>query len=241
MRLLAGFAASMIISAAAAAEPAVLDKPGEAEKAATISKLEAEIEEANNRKTKAAKEDNRDEVKRIFSDLKSLRLQLSKAKSKTPEEYAEEAAAAREQARMDADKKRQADETTAFWANPRGRAAVAAARLYRDLQTFRGKPDFAQFGLGRGGPYHLWLTAAEAVAAKDGKAGALKMMEKHNCSLDELAALGMEYARSGGKETAYTADVERRLGPAMQTIEKEAEERAREKRQRDAGQPAAAP
>jgi len=240
MRLLAGFAFSVFLLASAiAGEPAAAEKPGEAEKAAVISKLEAEIEAANKLKTEAAKEDNRDQVKRILANLRSLRLQLSKAKSKPPEKYAEEAAAVEEQANLEADKKRQADEMTAFWADPKGRATVAAARLYRDLQTFRKKSDFAQFGFGRGGPYHMWMTAAETVAARDGKAGAGKMLAQHDCSLGELAALGMEYANSGGKETPYSVDVERRLGPAMQAIEKEAEQRATERRKIDADRPAA--
>lgn len=120
MRLLTGFAFACMLSAAViAAEPEAALQPGEAEKAETISKLEAEIEEANNRKTKAAKEDNREEVKRIFADLKWLRLQLSKAKSKTPEKYAEEAAERarieEENAKLAAEKKRKEEERERLW------------------------------------------------------------------------------------------------------------------------------
>lgn len=109
MRLLVGFAASMIISAAAA-EPAVVDKPGEAEKAAAISKLEADIEAATEQKTKAAKDDDRAAVKRLTAELKRLRLELSKAKTKTPEQHAEDAAEwarVKEAARLEAEKKQE--------------------------------------------------------------------------------------------------------------------------------------
>ena len=67
------------------------------------------------------------------------------------------------------------------------------------------------------------------MAERDGKAGAMKMLEKYDCTLGELAGLGAEYARSGGKDTPYTTDVVRRLGPAMQAIEQEAAERVRQK------------
>jgi hypothetical protein len=93
MRLLAGFTLSLFLSATvAAAEPDVADIPGEAEKAAAIAELEAEIEAATERKAKAAKDGDRERVKRLIADLKSLRLQLSKVKAKTPEECLEEVA-----------------------------------------------------------------------------------------------------------------------------------------------------
>jgi hypothetical protein len=223
---------AVVALAASLIGPAGAEDPpsrGEEVKAAAIAKWEADIGIATERKTEAAR--NRDDaaVKRLSQDLRWLRLQLSKAKAQSPQQYAEEAAAAEERAEKAADKKKQADETVAFWADPRGRATVAAARLYRDLLAFRSRPDFAEFGFGRGGPYYLWLKAAETVADRDGKAGARRMLEQHDCCLGELVQLGMEYAESRGKETPYTIDVIGRLGPAFEAIEKEAEERAREK------------
>lgn len=60
---------------------------GEELKAAAISKLEADIEAATERKAEAGKADNRPLVKQLFADIKHLKTQLIKAKAKTPEQY----------------------------------------------------------------------------------------------------------------------------------------------------------
>lgn len=105
----------LFLAAAAAAEaPSADGKPGEAEKAEAVSKLEADIEAATQQKTTAAKADDREEVKRLVAELKHLRVQLGKAKAKPPEKYVEEAEErARieaEKAKLVADKKRKEEE-----------------------------------------------------------------------------------------------------------------------------------
>lgn len=198
-------------------------------KVAAVARIEEEIKETSERKAKASKNREREAVKILSQELKRLQAQLNKAKAKSPEQHAEEAAAADVAAKRAAEEKRQAEEMVAFWAAPKGRATVAAARLYRDLQKFRHQPDFIEMGFGHGGPYYHWLTAAETVARWDGKVGAAELGQKYDCSLGELSALGMAYAFSRGEDTPYTIDVEKRLGPAMRAIEKAAEERAKEK------------
>jgi hypothetical protein len=120
MRLLAGFAVSLIISAAAiAAEPAAIDKPGEADKAAAIAELETLLADATAKKKEASKAKNREAVKDLAETVNWWRLQLSKAKSKPPEKYAEEAAERKrideENARLAAEKKRKEAEHERMW------------------------------------------------------------------------------------------------------------------------------
>jgi hypothetical protein len=120
MRLLVWFTASLIISAAAiAAEPAAVEKPGEAEKAAAIAEIETLLADATAKKTEASKAKNREAVKDLAETVNWWRLQLSKAKSKPPEKYAEEAAERKkieeENARLAAEKKRKEAEHERLW------------------------------------------------------------------------------------------------------------------------------
>jgi len=98
------------VALAADAEGAAENLPGEAEKASAISKLEADIKAAVEKKSNAAKYGDRNAVKQLAADLKLLRLQLNKAKSKPPEKYVEEAAYRKriedENARLVAEKER---------------------------------------------------------------------------------------------------------------------------------------
>lgn len=76
-----------IPSPAADAPPPDAVNQGEELKAAAISKWEADIEAAMQRKAEAGKADNRLLVKQAFADLKHLKTQLIKAKAKTPGQY----------------------------------------------------------------------------------------------------------------------------------------------------------
>jgi len=146
-------------------------------------------------------------VQRLLAAIKAAKQEKRDTEKRSPDDL---------WAEIQAGKK--LEEMQAFWAKPKGKPAVAAARLYKHLEAFRGTPEFHQFGFGRGGPFYAWMPAAEKVAEWHGKAGAQDFLANHDCTLGELAALGMAYAESNGRPTDYTRDVDKRLGAALRAI-----------------------
>jgi hypothetical protein len=114
-------------AAAATAEDAT--PQGEELKAAAIAKFEDDIEEATKKKAEAARSGDREAVKTLAKDLRGLRLQLSKAKAQSPEQYAEEEA---ERVRVDkeeAERVRVAEENAKAEAEKRWKAIKEEAIL----------------------------------------------------------------------------------------------------------------
>lgn len=80
------------VALAADADGAVKNPPGEAEKATAISKLNADIKAVEKKRLNSVRYGDRNAAQQLAFDLKLLKVELSKARSKPPEKYAEEAA-----------------------------------------------------------------------------------------------------------------------------------------------------
>lgn len=72
---------------------------------------------------------------------------------------------------------------------------------YEELNNFKSKPDFIEYGFEIGGPYNNWLT--EVQHCRD-EYDSFLLNANTGFLFGDLEMLGLEYVSSKGKETDYS-------------------------------------
>jgi hypothetical protein len=85
-------------------------------------------------------------------------------------------------------------------ANPEETIFSQAHKLYLELMNFKGESLFHEVGFASGNKYCDWMDRVGRLA-DDSRS---KELLKRGIALQELANLGLEYFKSGGKETPFS-------------------------------------
>jgi len=74
----------------------------------------------------------------------------------------------------------------------------------RELDEIRASDSFAQYGFGGGGPHSNWLRTMQTKNSQLPKGLRKNPGFRYCVAVGEVMQIGLEYVRSGGRETAYT-------------------------------------
>lgn len=81
------------------------------------------------------------------------------------------------------------------------KARLEAKRLFDELLAFKDEDKFKESGFGQDARYHRWLAAVQQLKIMPGSGG----LRELGFVPGDLEMLGLEYARSRGRETKYSS------------------------------------